>query len=219
VEAFNRLDALSEETKADVFSELGWPIDKSQVLQQSAHGGHWTVVAQRVVEEDRLRVQRTWLGHSQSARQALLLQYAHGQFPFEQNFPTGSTLEGDLCYYPSSAPMRALFKTGPVVGQPATSLPGSVSVTKALSRFNNALASRPWMDRDAIALSAVKLSRHADRWFVFEESSALPIHPRYSKIWQLVAVGGGNQFDLWGEWDGEYLWPLTVATHDEWVAL
>ncbi len=67
-EGYKHLDTLPAETQADVRAALGFTIKEEEVLAGPSVRDRWLVVGQSVEEEDRLRVQRTWLHGSESRR-------------------------------------------------------------------------------------------------------------------------------------------------------
>ena len=57
------------------------------------------------------------------------------------------------------------------------------------------------------------------QWSVVDAAGdELPIHRRFPRAWELLAVSGGRPVGVFGEWDGEALWPMSVSTDGEMVA-
>ncbi|WP_239651915.1 SWIM zinc finger family protein, partial [Neosynechococcus sphagnicola] len=72
IEGFERLETLSPEVQADLRTQIGWSLNQEEVLAGTAHPDLWLVVGQRLEEEDRLKIRRTWLLGLGSSRFALL---------------------------------------------------------------------------------------------------------------------------------------------------
>ena len=219
-EAFTRREQLDEAGRADLRAAMGWTIDRLEVLSASEGTmAPWAVIGQRVVEEDGLRAQRTWLCSIDLGQAALYQQYAYGQAPFETQMMPATAVAGLLIYYPGTLQARALFADGPIAAGPLTQLPSVCEIVEFLSKFSLAAARQPWLERAAASLSQVDVLRSGSRWWVRDSGSCLTIDPAYPNTWQLAALTGGRSADICGEWDGEYFWPLSVRTENRVVAL
>jgi hypothetical protein len=106
-------------------------------------GDDWQVMGVHIAEEERLVMRRVWLQGRTSDRQALVLDYSHGQANFEPMLTVGDTLAATLAFYPSAAPMRALFVDPPRRLPEAASQP-SAPLADALERLADWIAANPW---------------------------------------------------------------------------
>src|SRR5690606_20793353 len=104
------LDSLPADLRTETRTALGWNIPKEEVLAIPAITNRWLVLGRSVEQEDRLRVQRTWLWGRASDRAALILDFAAGAAPLDSSLAVGAEIDADLCYYPGSASFRALIK-------------------------------------------------------------------------------------------------------------
>ncbi|MBI1764731.1 MAG: SWIM zinc finger family protein [Acidobacteria bacterium] len=213
-EGYQRLDSLPSETQADIRATIGWTVNQEMLLQQDGMHDLWFIAGQRVEEEDRLRVQRTWLLGQQSGRAALVLQFAAPKQTFELALPVGALLSAELVFYPGAYPLRALLKDEhhpvplPGAGFPLQAVASAV----ARAAYAVALARQPWLELFPLVLAGVTPFVRRERWFVLDdESRAWPLAPRYPAGWELLALSGGQPINLMAEWDGEFLWPLAVA--------
>ena len=211
IEGYKRIDSLPAETQADLRTQIGWTQNQDELLKQSGVKDKWFVQGQRVTEEDRLRVQATWLRGMATKRDALILQYAHGSQALETNWFVNTVVEAELVFFPSAYPLRALVKELCTM----TSEPPSFAMTiaQAIAAYAAAIARQPWLERFPFALQSVVPFRREEQWFVRDAAQhILPIAPSYSKGWELLAMSGGHPVQLFGEWDGEFLLPLSVWT-------
>lgn len=83
LEGYQRIETLSAGTQADIRTLIGFTQNQDDLLKQSGVQDRWLVVGQRVTEEERLRVQATWLRGEASQRDGLLLQFAHATQPLD----------------------------------------------------------------------------------------------------------------------------------------
>lgn len=213
-EGYQRIESLPLNTQADIRTAIGWTINQDELLQQSGVTDLWFVAGQRVIEEERLRVQRTWLFGQQSGRTALILQFAVAKQSFAQALPVGALLAADLVFYPGAYPLRALFKTEPhVVPLPGPGFPLKADAPAAVrAAYAAALARQPWLELFPLVLAGVTPFVEQERWAVRDdENRAWPLAPRYPAGWELLALCGGHPLNLMAEWDGEFLWPLAVV--------
>ena len=127
IEGYRRIGTLPEPTQADLRTRIGWPLKEEDVLHGEGVRDRWLIVGQRTDQEDRLRVQRTWLMGEGTSRSALVLQFAHGSAPLDGSLVPGSAFEGEVVFYPGSFPLRALVKerSGP---EPLPQFPGVETV-------------------------------------------------------------------------------------------
>ena len=108
--AWQRIDALPELLQRDLRNLVGFSVTKEEVLAEAPLGDRWLVLAQQTDEEERVRSRTTWLYGLASQRWALLLQFAAGAQGFEHTLPNGTQFDGELCFYPSALPLRALVR-------------------------------------------------------------------------------------------------------------
>jgi hypothetical protein len=221
-EGFTRIDSLSTEVQADLRTQIGWTTSQEDVLNGEPSADLWLVVGQRTETEDRLRVRRTWLFGLSSATFALLLDFAHGQQPFEQTFLPGTCLEAELVFYPSAYPLRALVKTRQEAVLLPKQPPGNADITAAIATYSKAFAVCPWLQQFPLLLQAVVPIRESDSWFVQDtQGTVLPLSPwlEPKQGWQLLALSGGYSLALFGEWNGTYLLPLNTWVEETFYEL
>src|SRR5439155_27086462 len=162
--------------------------------------------------------QRTWLWGQESGRMAVVLDFAAAGATLAVAGVLGSVVEAEVALYPGSEPRRALFTGDRVVVGSADRLPAG-SVDGALDRVATWLAGNPFADRFPIALAGVVPIVDGPRRIVAEPGGAsLPLAPDGDAL-PLLALSGGHPVDLFAEWDGFSLTPLSVLTDGALVAL
>lgn len=206
--AWERRDQLSEEQLEDVRLAIGFPFPKEGVLAREGIQDHWVVLSQNIEEQpDGILAQRVWLWGRQSGRPALLLSFAHRMAPvFDNALPAGLMVDGELVYYPSAAPTRALFKQQQFLPPEFDGLGGHPSLEACLQDWADALGRVPWLDRYPLLLDGVRLSWDGDRWWAVDSACAsLPLANRPAALWPALSVTGGRACVLFGEYDGNML--------------
>jgi len=215
LEGYSRIDALPPELAADVRATLGWTTPQEALLETDGMRDQWAVVGRRITEDDRLRVQRTWLWGKESRRGALLLHFAPSgpirseTKPIDPTFVPGTAFEGTLVFFPSSVPIRAVVKerTGSVTWPSEI---GYTSIAEAIAATANADARMPWIESHPVFLRDAIPTTRAPSHVRDAAGSWIPLSSRFRDGWRLIAVSGGAAVPLFGEWDGESLMPLTV---------
>lgn len=217
LEGYGRLASLSPQTQADIRGLIGLSEDQSALLAQAGVADRWWVLGQSISQEERLRVRRSWLWGEESARAALLLEFVVGTQAFSTALPGGACLEGELVFFPSNYPLRALIKrqSNPVSPAPALEV-GYAHLAEALEAYAQALAQNPWLERFPLPLRGVIPRQSGEGWMLRDRAGAvLPLRPGYPG-WSLLALSGGHPTQVFGEWDGRYLSPLAAWNEGWW---
>jgi hypothetical protein len=210
--AFRRLDQLDPPLREDLRQLVGWTAEQDEILRAGeAVTDHWAVIGQSLEEEERLKVQRNWLVGAASGRQALVLQFAVGAAPFATMLLPGTLFDGDLVFYPSALPLRALIRERRGSPLALDRFPGAVSVETLLDGWSGALARLPWLDRyPAVLQSVVPIPDGPSSWRL-RDAAGVQLPLVRGDHWLLLALSGGHPIDLAGEWDGEAILPLGIV--------
>jgi hypothetical protein len=217
LEAYKRLETLPPDLRSDVRTAVGWTITKDELSKLPITHDQWFVLGQRVDCEEKFRVQRTWLWGASTQRPALLLQFAAQAQGFEASFVAGTRFQGDLVFYPSASPLRASLISRTDEIERFDKIPEASPPTLAIEEYANAVAKVPWCELWPLRLeNVVPQPVSADSnptWLARgRDGYVIPINPRFGAGWELLAVSGGQPLDLFGEWDGEFLRPLSLAS-------
>ncbi len=207
--AFGRMETLPTEHQADIRALIGLPQSRETLLEQEGVLDTWLVLGRRVVSEDNLRLQRTWLYGERTGRSALLLDYAAGQQPLATVLEAGLRLDAELVFYPGGWPVRALLKT-----QHGLPTDGGGNPFGSILAMHDAYAADlircPWIENYPMPLDRV-VPVPEDGWMIQDAAGyILPLARNFTPAWQLAALSGGEPLRLFGEWDGAHLWPLSV---------
>ncbi len=215
LEAFQRLENLPTDLQEEIRSQVGWTQDQDTLAQQPGERDRWLVVGQRVTQEDRLRVQRTWLWGMRSKQAALVLDFAPLHQSLKSNLTLGADLDAELVFWPSSLPLRALIKTRHAT-QAIEALSGYPDLLTASTAYSAALSQNPWLEQILIPVENVIPVQTDGDWIICDEQDySLPLTISPNDGWRLLALSGGHPITLVAEWDGEHLDPLSVWTGRE----
>lgn len=216
---FSRIESLPNAVQDDIRALVGWTEDQDVIKDQAGVDDEWLVLGQRTVMEDRLQVQRSWLRGAASQRNALVLTFAYGkQAPYSGLMP-GTRFRGELVFYPGALGLRALVKTRAEKTESCTHLPGC-NLAIAVDAWSSTLSRHPWLERFPFTLAQVTPQHRGGRWLLADgESRAIPLDPRFRQLWAMIALSGGRPMEIFGEWDGDSLLPLSGVADGRFVEL
>jgi SWIM zinc finger len=219
-EAQDRPDAVEEPLRADVRALVGWTTPREEVLAGPRVRDRWAVLAREFDEQDRLRVQRTWLWALDAGRPALLLDFAPPGAPIDPGPPVGMAVAGELAFYPGATPLRALVAAEPAELEPVREPFGHPDAAAALAAAAAAVAANPWTDAWPVALAAAIPDVPGDGpVHVHADGGALRVAGSREAQWRLAALSGGAPVSLLGTWDGRALRPLAAYADERVVGL
>lgn len=218
VRAWQQLDRQPPARRADLYQLAGLNLRKEEVLLQPAVEDHWLVVGQVQETEEPLYVRRVWLRGEQSGRMALLLDFAHGSPAFERSWPVGSAWQGQLHYYPSSYPQRAVMARAEPSRRAYEGLQGLATFAALRTAFREALLAQPWLLRLPVVLDDVRPLPQGEQ-IVLADAEQHPIALAGSAGLTLLAISGGEPLTIIGEWDGRTLLPLAVVADGRMVGI
>jgi hypothetical protein len=218
LEGWRRIAALEPALQAEVRSLVGINESRESVLARTPVRDVWDALGRRVLEGERMRVQRTWLWGRQTRRWALLVDFSVGGQSIEQSVAPGLSFEADLCFYAASLPLRAILRNPPDHAGPVVTLPAR-DVDGALAEYAALLARNPWLERVPMAVADVTPLRGPDTTYWLLDVNERALHLDAALGWQLLALSGGQPVDVFGEWDGFSLVPLSVLVEGELIQL
>jgi hypothetical protein len=219
IQGFKRYDQLPPAAQGDLRAAIGWPLPRPSDDPARQVADRWLVLGRRQEVADRRRQQRLWLWGQASERFALLTDDA----PVKQNqglcLPTGLFMQTSLSYYQSNWPLPAEPTAAVTLSAEAAEQPavGETSIEQAIRGYAQARTANPWLRVFPLALRAVRVERAQASWRVRDHAgNVLPLPPRFSQGWQLLALSTDKPLSLFGEWNGFAFTPLSVHLQGQW---
>lgn len=217
---FSRLDTLPDGLRATVRNAIGWTVAEQELSGAESVRDRWQVVGQIVEEEDKLRVQRTWLIGETIRRPALCLSFAAMNQALDVSLIAGTVIEADVVFHPSASPLRALVQQRHGELRSLAEAASCVDFAEALDQTAALLAGDPWLERSPWLVGDCVPLRVEDTWLLRDaRGSAVPLAPRFANAWPLFAVSGGAPVTVFGEWSGHALLPLSVLAGGRFIPL
>ncbi len=211
VRGWQQRQHLPEDLAADLATFLGLARRREDIEATGTVRDRWHLVGVRLGGDDRIRSQRTWLFGQSSEEWVLLLDFAAAGATLQVPGVVGAVIDGEVAHYPGGQPRRGLLVGSRQVVGIADRIPDTGSVSDALDRGAHWLAANPWRDRFPVALRrVVTVTEHDRAWVVGDDGAALPIADGVD-VWSLLALTGGRPVDIFGELEGDRLFPASVS--------
>ncbi|MDQ2814689.1 MAG: SWIM zinc finger domain-containing protein, partial [Actinomycetota bacterium] len=107
--AYGKQAGLPPPLRDTVRTRIGFTVRQADVLASGQRiRDQWQVLARRDLDQDRLRVRRTWLHGRTSGRYALVLSFAAAGQLLDGSLTPGTEADAEMAFYPAAVPMRAL---------------------------------------------------------------------------------------------------------------
>ena len=218
-----QLDTLPAPLRASVRAAIGWNTTEQELLADPAAervADRWQIVGQVVEEEDKLRVQRTWLIGETTQRTALCLQFAAGSQALDVSLVPGTAIRADLVFYPAAAPLRAMVAKRHEGTDHFEEPTVCADFTEAMDQTAVRLAGEPWLERAPWFVRDCVPCRQDEHWILRDAPGAVvPLGWGFANPWPLLAASGGAPVSVFGEWNGRALLPLSVIAEGRFIAL
>ncbi len=212
--AFRNRNQLPEALVFDLEAYIGISLKKEIVRTQGKSLRDVWLLAGSVEEpvEASLRLRRTWLLGQNSQRFALLLEYAHGGMDFQAGFSTGALLEGELIFYPSAFPLRALVAESLSNATGAASeIPGFDLLEKMATGYATAIGVQPWLLQFPVVLHQVRPYRQKEQFRLTDNAgNSIPLTNTGNSGWSLLALSAGREITVFSEWNGSSMLVISV---------
>lgn len=223
IQALKKIETFEADFQADLLTLAGVSTRKEDVLTlEKPIKDHWQVLGIHQYEEERkLKVRKVWLLGTLTGKYALLLDFVYGEgASFANDFALGLCLEAELCFYPSAYPLRALVKNQDLAYLSNQKTHFSNIFEDFLAIFSLALAKNPWLNDFPCAISKVQLHKEQNTFqLVDKQGFIIPLSSKFDKYWELFLFSEGQEFAIFGEWDGKKLLPLAVYKQNRFLNL
>lgn len=209
--AYRTQHHLPSALREDVRRAIGWSQRREELLADANAPRvmtTWLVAANRSeVQPDRLRRLETWLLNTaveEGAPQvAVLMDFvpvaggAYG-FPFEP----GDSIDGEVVFYPSAAPLRGLLASRKAASKPAEWPRSSPGVGAMLAAYHQRLSALPWLDAWPLLLSNVELRTAGRGRMCVTDGSSCMLPVARTQTDALTPLLGVAHLSLLAQWDG-----------------
>lgn len=225
--AFDRLDGLPPDLRADVEAAVGLTINQKDLLESSTAetltDTFWVLARQTTTEED-LTVQRSFLYGFRSGRFALILNFAYKNGPIQTLLVPGTQTDATLVFYPGRWPYRAVLKNNETRSRPApTQTPvGLADWSAAQQALTDVLSRSPWADEVPQIVSGLSVAGAGDRHYLRDANGlSQPLDPGWpaESFFHYLALTGGRAATVALLQSETHILPLGVWVDDGYYCL
>lgn len=213
--AYQKLPDLPANLQDDLLAMVGVTYKKDLLLANNGVHDHWLVAGQFFTEEDtNLQSRRTWLIGENTAKIAMLLDFSWAGSPYETTWDTGSIFEGELVFYPSAIPRRALVKSWAAPKLRSFQLPKGCADLEEIQRvWANALGKMPWLDLlPVICENMMPVCSQGHFLLVDSCQQALPMDCSPGTGWEVMAASAGRPTRIFALYSEGALRPMCLQT-------
>jgi hypothetical protein len=232
-EAYRRQAALPAQLRDDVRAMMGWSFERQTLLDDARHtrvNAKWVVLGTfSEVQADKLRRIETWLmgdvvsatldeNHTDRTIPAVLIDYVPVATGSKgSTMMAGEVFDGQLLFYPSAAPLRAIVVEKSIRHTDAPVSPSrAISLNAFLNEYDARRATQPWLSRWPVTLNDVMCSFNGAAELIVhnqQHDDATNILPISRRAFDESAVLAGINIDsLSGLWDGQFFTPMSANT-------
>ena len=193
-ESYKNLEQLSDEWKAEIRTQIGYPQAKEEVLAGEPVADRWLVLHKRSRKVNELNTETFWLYGMHSGRFAVYLNFiTPGTLP-EYNLLPGNAYDGELCFYPGVAVLRALFKSGSIA--PESFQPAFCrDLSEGTRSYREIIHQNPLAGEVPVLVENLKLITAGNHLFVQDmNDKAVPVRMDETARISFLSVTGGKPF-------------------------
>jgi hypothetical protein len=212
-DAYQRCDSLSADWQQELKTRIGWTTSKEEVLAGPGQQDRWQILSKTQEEEGNLVTERIWLWGVQSQRFALILNFYAGNQLAPNMMVAGTTLVGELAFFPSVTPLRALIKAQAAIEPHCAAVSGQQTIGEMHAVIASSLAQNPFVEQVPMVGKGMRMSWQQGRWYLVDAGQqAMALSNDDADGWGIVARTGGREFDCFGLYENE-----AIALHGIWI--
>jgi hypothetical protein len=217
IDAWRNVERLPAPLAAELRMIIGFSQSQDELRERAGVRDEWQVIGRRQTQEDKLRVQSTWLHGARTGSIALILEFAAGSAPIAATYTLGQVLDAELAFFDGTPQLRAIEKQRHGSGGRRLVLPPPIDIVGMQSNYAAMLAQNPWLGARPFVLGPVEPVLIGEKLHLEDASRRrIAVHEQCVHQWHLLALAGGAPVTILGEWDGATFDPLTIERADAW---
>ena len=205
LKGFRQMDELPDAMGYELLLQGGWNPKKEEVLQEGIPtADDWFVLALHSGIENQLYFCQTWFFGEKTGKIAFQLEYAWGTPSFVSSWRAGDAFQGDMVFFPSTYPLRAIPLVEKALDRPFAPQQGVLNRLQDLGdAFAAAVAAQPWLEALPCLLDQMRIvQRRPHHWYAVDKhhqgvpaewGPSEPIPRTVSGTWLLFATWTGEK--------------------------
>lgn len=208
------------ELQDDLKALIGWNIKTDELYGLPVVDDYWFHMGQETEASEEFTIQRNWLYGFTSGKPALILNFYRKNQMVDIRLVAGTIIKGELIYYPSTTPLRAIFKKQEVVEQYNGQCQYLSDLNQLNSQYVDKMARFPWLQSYPFLLQNVRPAIYEKKKLLLDEKGYyLPIRADFEKFWQLFCISGGHPLNIACIRDEDSIFPLGVWQEGRYIVL
>ncbi len=218
--SLSKLELLPEEMALSLLRAGGYNITKKQLVNAELIADDWLVLGVVHGEEDRIRYRRTWIQGQRTKFMGQILDYAWGKQDFMQNWQPGRMFRADVRVFPGAYKLRVSIEAHTHTPQMFSVFAAYPNLDGFLKAYTMAIAANPVLFRFPVSLKEVSIQlKDQDLYIVDKALHSIPCICSENAKWGLLAAAAGQEIQLFGEWDGSKLTPLSLIATERFIKI
>lgn len=219
--SLQRLETLPEDYQQMLLEMTGLASKKEELLAQEGIQDIWTIIGQiEGVNVDNAPFRKTWLRGNRSQRMFYIMEYDYQGLGFQEALLFGNQFQGVLALYPSPYPLRAIVKEQQERSDLLVESKAITSIDTALAQFTKACALNPWIKDFPMLLHDLTPVKQGKKILAVDQhKKAIRIQGQEASEWKILALSAGKAINIFGEWDGNRFFPLSITTEGRFIPL
>ncbi|MEM7183294.1 MAG: SWIM zinc finger family protein [Spirochaetota bacterium] len=210
-EGFQRMETLPQATQEDIRTLIGWNTKTDELYTLPVVADNWFVLGRETLVRDDLTIQKNWLFAEKSGNSALILNFYRGNQVVDISLVPGTIFSGEIIYYPSQMPLRAIVKKSERLSAWEGELPAFSDLTVFREDFVKRLAKFPWLDAYPLVLEDMTPAIYEDQMLLMDKDGCyVLLAESFMGFWELLALSGGYPLRMAGVRYGDSILPLGV---------
>ena len=218
--SLSKIDELPEDMALSLLKAGGYNITKKQLANAELISDDWLVLGLVHGEEDRIRYRRTWIQGQRTKFMGQILDYAWGKQDFMQNWQVGRSFRGDVRLYPGAYKLRVSIEAHTHSQQVISAFAAYPDLDAFLKAYTMAIAANPVLFRFPVSLKEVMVQLKDQEVYIVDKAlNAIPCNCSENAKWGMLAAAAGQEIQLFGEWDGSKLTPLSLISTGRFIKI
>lgn len=212
-EAFQKWDDFSPENQQDLLIYGGATIKKEAVLSEPAFADEWFVcsISYEKISND-LNARFVWLLGINSKQFAQLISYSWRGEKWEDHFEMNTSIKGNIHYYPSGFPQRAILQiSDDYVSKSSTFPNGYKDWDSFFDSYRIACKQNFLLEEFPGILQHVRVLAEESSYLQDKNNSKIKISPLFKEKWELIAISQNKPISVFGTWNGLYFLPRSYS--------
>jgi len=221
-QGFKNFEKIPESLQTQLQLVTGLTVRKKDLLEEEGVLDEWLILGNwQGVNVDQAAYRKVWMQGKATQQMALLVEYDYRGAGFEGTFIVGDSVKAELVFYPGVYPLRIAIKHRyPPLENQSTALLTDPDIETMLKTYAEALAQNPWLTVFPCALTEVIPIYHKSQFFLVDKNKhMIDLQTKDPGGWSLLSMSGGKPVVVFGEWNGDSLFPLSVFAEGQFADL